>query len=65
MYSLVGPSGSCSIATEGGYFEGSIAIVTCEEGYMTVTCASAITCQRGNWSGDLPECIGESPLWLV
>lgn len=59
-YSLVEPRLSGSCREEEGYPEGSIAIVTCEEGYMTATCVTAIICQRGNWSGSLPECISES-----
>ena len=42
-----------------GYPEGSIANVFCEKGYKTE--GSTITCHNGNWSGNLQECIGESP----
>lgn len=41
-----------------GYPEGSIANVSCEEGYKAE--GSSITCHNGNWSGNLPQCISES-----
>ena len=42
---------------EGGYPEGSMANVTCDEGYRTN--GSSITCHNGNWSGGVPECTSE------
>ena len=42
---------------EGGYSEGSIATVTCDEGYRTDR--SFITCHNGMWSGGVPECTSE------
>ena len=43
---------------EGGYPEGSIATVTCDEGYRKN--GSSITCHNGIWSGGVPECTSES-----
>ena len=42
---------------EGGYPEGSIATITCDEGYRTN--GSSITCHNGIWSGGVPECTSE------
>ena len=44
---------------EGGYPEGSMANVTCDEGYRTN--GSSITCHNGIWSGGVPQCTSE---WL-
>ena len=43
---------------EGGYPEGSIATVTCNEGYRTD--GSCIICHNGFWSRRVPECTSES-----
>ena len=52
-------SANNSVASlEGGYPEGSIATVTCDEGYRTD--GSSITCHNGNWSRRVPECTSES-----
>ena len=43
---------------EGGYPEGTMANVTCDEGYKTN--GGSITCHNGKWSGEVPECSSES-----
>ena len=43
---------------ERGYPEGTMANITCNEGYRTND--SSITCRNGNWSGGVPKCTSES-----